>query len=71
MENQCYVMGVNRTGTDPNKIIYRGDSLGVDPYGKILSDAQDGESIMLVCNRTTLEEFRKKFPVLEDADSIT
>lgn len=71
MENQCYVMGVNRTGTDPNKIIYRGDSLGVDPYGKILSDAQDGESIKLVCNRTTLEEFRKKFPVLEDADSIT
>jgi len=71
MENQCYVVGVNRTGTDPNKIVYRGDSLGVDPYGNILSDAQDGESIILVCNRNTLEEFRKKFPVLDDADALT
>ena len=68
IENQCYVVGVNRTGSDPNKIAYRGDSLGVDPYGNILSDAQKGGSISLVCNRSTLEGFRSKFPVLEDAD---
>jgi len=68
IENQCYVVGVNRTGTDPSKLAYRGDSLGVDPYGNILSDADQGESITLVCNRSTLDKFRAKFPVLEDAE---
>jgi len=68
IENQCYVVGVNRTGSDPNKITYSGDSLGVDPYGEIVSDADNGESINLVCNRSTLDGFRSKFPVLDDAD---
>ncbi len=68
IENQCYVVGVNRTGSDPNIIAYCGDSLGVDPYGMILSDAKMEESISLVCNRVTLDGFRSKFPVLEDAD---
>ena len=68
IENQCYVLGLNRTGSDPNMIAYRGDSLGVDPYGKILSDAHMEESITLVCHRDTLDGFRSKFPVLEDAD---
>lgn len=68
IENQCYVVGVNRTGSDPNNIAYRGDSLGVDPYGNILSDADQGDALTLVCNRVTLDEFRSKFPVLEDAD---
>tara|TARA_B100000768_G_scaffold179389_2_gene196974 strand:+ start:187 stop:981 length:795 start_codon:yes stop_codon:yes gene_type:complete len=68
IENQCYVVGVNRTGSDPNNIAYRGDSLGVDPYGNILSDADQGEALTLVCNRVTLDGFRSKFPVLEDAD---
>jgi len=68
IENQCYVMGVNRTGSDPNNIVYPGDSAGVDPYGEIASNADKGESIKLVCNRSILEGFRAKFPVLEDAD---
>ena len=68
IENQCYVVGVNRTGSDPNQITQCGDSLGVDPYGEIVSDVDKGESINRVCNRSILDGFRSKFPVLEDAD---
>jgi len=68
IENQCYVMGVNRTGTDANGIIYPGESLVVDFYGGICDQATQDDVVQLVCDRTALEEFKTKFPVLEDGD---
>ena len=36
IENQCFVVGVNRTGVDGNQIVYSGESMVVDPLGEIL-----------------------------------
>ena len=68
IENQCYVMGVNRTGADANSILYPGESLAVDFYGNVCDQTTQDDVVQLVCDRTSLEEFKIKFPVLEDGD---
>src|SRR5215469_2234936 len=45
IENQCYVVGVNRTGEDVTKIHYSGESMVVDPLGEILYHKKDEEDI--------------------------
>src|SRR6478672_6609984 len=45
IENQCYVIGVNRTGEDGNKIHYTGESMAIDPMGEILYHKKDEEDI--------------------------
>ena len=69
IENQCYVMGVNRTGADANSIIYPGESFAVDFYGGIRDQATQDDVVQLVCDRNALEDFKTKFPVLEDEDT--
>lgn len=68
IENQCYVVGLNRTGTDANGILYPGESLGVDFYGRIRDQATQIDIVQLVCDRNALEGFKIKFPVLEDVE---
>lgn len=69
IENQCYVAGVNRVGTDPT-CEYCGGSVIIDPYGKTIASCPRGEE----CEATAevdmekLAAFREKFPVLNDAD---
>lgn len=69
IENQCYVAGVNRVGTDP-ACQYCGGSVVIDPYGKTIAACADNQE----CEASTeidieaLEAFRQKFPVLNDAD---
>lgn len=71
IENQCYVAGVNRTGTDGNNFYYSGDSMIVDPMGGILKTATHEESIISIdLERTPLEEVRNKLPFLKDADNF-
>ena len=69
IENQCYVAGVNRVGTDPSNE-YSGGSMLIDPYGKIIASCQDGceSEATSEINMDALESFRAKFPVLDDAD---
>lgn len=71
VENQCYAIGVNRVGTDRHGN-YSGGSVCVDAYGRNLTPSLDGEGV-LVCNldMESLQAFRQKFPVLDDADSFT
>lgn len=67
IENQAYVIGVNRCGHDP-KLHYPGRSLVVDPLGEIIADAGEHESLM--CADLDLEkvvQWRKDFPALRDA----
>jgi predicted amidohydrolase len=67
IENLAYVVGVNRTGNDPS-LEYCGRSIIVDPYGEILADAGEAETVISAeLNLSALEEWRKKFPVLEHA----
>lgn len=69
VENQCYVIGVNRVGKDGNDHRYSGDSSVIDPWGQILFQKSNQE-----CTHTAelsnhvLEESRASFPVWMDAD---
>ena len=69
IENQCYVIGVNRVGTDGYGLQYSGDSCVVDFKGDLLLDAgvQKGR-FDLTLSYPELLDFRQKFPFLEDAD---
>ena len=70
IENQAYVCGVNRTGTDGKGVRYRGDSVLFSPKGKKLLDASDAEECLLTgtISASEQERFREKFPVWLDAD---
>lgn len=69
MENQCYVAGVNRIGSDPN-CDYCGHSVIISPYGKEIAACEELTecSTQADIDMERLEAFRKKFPVLDDAD---
>jgi len=71
IENQCYMLAVNRCGTDP-KCVYSGGTAFVDPYGNIQASAPDYEEAVIEAelDMEALEEFREKFPVLHDADGF-
>ncbi len=71
LENQCYVAGVNRVGRDPN-CEYCGNSLIISPYGENLAVCGSGEESakMAEIEMEMLRSFRKKFPVIDDADII-
>ena len=69
IENQSYVIGVNRTGDDGNKIHYSGESMAVDPMGEILYHKNDEEDVFTVTlDKSHLEKTREKFPFWKDAD---
>lgn len=71
IENQCYVIGVNRTGEDGNKIHYTGESMAIDPMGEILYHKKDEEDVFTVTlDKSHLEKMREKFPFWRDADQF-
>ena len=66
IENQAYVAGVNRCGTDPT-LTYTGRSLIVDPGGEILADAEDGERLISAdINVDIVNNYRRDLPFLKD-----
>ena len=69
IENQCYVAGVNRVGTDP-ACEYCGGSVIIDPYGRTIASCADNTECEATAevDMVALEAFREKFPVLKDAD---
>ncbi len=72
IENQCYVVGANRVGTDGKDIFYSGDSMVVDPLGETLDTRATNEAIItVVLKKGKLEEVRSKFPFWKDADLFT
>jgi predicted amidohydrolase len=73
IENQCYVAGANRTGTDGAGIRYCGESMIINPCGEIISSARNYRecSISAEISVAELHGFRKKFPVLNDSDDFT
>ncbi len=69
IENQCYVIGVNRVGQDGNGILYDGNSLVIDPLGTVLYQKTDLEdSYTFTLQKEGLQEIRGRFPFLKDAD---
>lgn len=66
IENQAYVIGCNRCGSDPH-VAYPGRSVIIDPQGKTIADAGDAEGILkATLDLQTLRDYRKSFPALQD-----
>ena len=71
IENQCYVIGVNRVGKDGNDIYHSGNSLVIDPLGEVLYHMADEEDIFTITlQKDWLEEVRAKLPFLKDGDEF-
>jgi len=72
IENQAYVIGVNRKGRDANGFHYCGHSIAFDPLGATLlqSMPEDGLTTISI-DKIHLEETRRILPFLNDRDSIT
>lgn len=69
IENQCYVIGVNRVGKDGNDIYHSGDSMIVDPLGELVYHKTHDEDIFtMTLHKNTIDEARKKFPFWKDAE---
>lgn len=72
IENQVYVVGVNRVGFDGKDISYSGNSAVIDPKGNSISIIKTklNETVTIELNKQALEDFREKFPVGLDADDF-
>ena len=71
IENQCYVIGVNRVGNDAHNIYYSGDSMIVDAMGEVLYSKAHAEDVFTyTLQKEKLEEVRSKLPFLKDADTF-
>jgi omega-amidase len=72
IENQCYIVAVNRIGTDANNNDYNGQSCIVNPLGNVLFNAMDKECVYTyTIDTNTLTEVRQSLPFLNDADDFT
>jgi len=70
IENQAYVVGVNRIGSEPG-LEYVGDSAVIDAYGRTVVDLGDGESVAVAeIDIDALSLFRGRFNVAVDADDF-
>lgn len=68
IENQCYVMAVNRVGDDA-KCHYLGGSVVIDPIGRTMVECSQGEhSATVELNIEKLRAMRSRFRVLDDRD---
>jgi predicted amidohydrolase len=72
IENQVYTVGVNRVGIDGNGMEYSGNSSFIDPRGEYLQAFEEGKEEVRVqtFSFSELEDFRKKFPAIDDADDF-
>ncbi len=72
IENQAYVVGVNRIGSDANGLDYQGDSLAISASGEILGDLLDrSEVAQLTLSGKDLAAYREAFPCHLDADTFS
>ena len=70
IENECYVCGVNRCGTDPKGLEYAlGGSWIIDYKGKIIGQRGTSPIIEADLSPADLSRFREKFPAWRDADN--
>lgn len=66
IENQAYVICVNRAGSDPH-LKYAGGSYVIDPMGEVLLDAGEGEGVLSVeIDPALIASWREKFPAWRD-----
>ena len=72
IENQSYVIAVNRVGHDGNQIYHSGHSMCIDPYGNtIYYKPEDEDLYTFSVNYTDIEKIRRQFPFLKDSDDFS
>ena len=72
IENQTYVVGVNRVGVDGNGVPHVGDSAAIDYLGRPMAEAGGAPGVITVeLERDPLDAYREKFPAHLDADRFT
>lgn len=71
IENQCYVIGVNRTGVDGTGKAYCGASSLISASGEILYQKEDAEDLFqFVIDKESILKTREQFPFLNDRDEF-
>ena len=71
VENQCYVIAVNRVGVDGNEVAYAGGSGVYGWYGDVLHDAGDRDEVVsATLDLDELRRHREDFPAWLDADEF-
>lgn len=71
IENQCYVVAVNRVGHDGTGLAYCGESCVINPMGEILYSKVDDEDICTISlSKKVIEETRTTFPFQKDKDDF-
>lgn len=66
IENQCYVIACNRSGSDPNNR-FAGHSMVIDPWGEVAAEAGENEEILSIeIDVDLVKDIRKQIPVFED-----
>jgi predicted amidohydrolase len=69
IENQSWVIGVNRVGADGNGMQYPGSSVVHDPLGERIAGLGDGEEARRVdLDLAAVARIRSQFPFQADAD---
>ncbi len=71
IENQSYVLGVNRIGKDGAGLSYSGHSTGVDPLGVNINPLSEKDDIIVLeIDKNKLNTFREKYPFYKDGDNF-
>ncbi len=72
MENQTYVIGVNRVGDDGNNVPHSGGTAMIDFCGEIITSATDEQEQIITTQLdfSKLEQFKANFPAFLDADDF-
>jgi predicted amidohydrolase len=72
MENQCYVIGVNRVGNDGNNVYHSGDSAVINFKGEFISKTSPHEESIetVTLSKKALDDWRETFPAWMDADKF-
>jgi omega-amidase len=70
IENQAFVIGVNRVGEDDNGIKYTGSSAAIDFMGNYIWQDKEGQEGIFMVNieKADLMNYRKSFPAWQDSD---
>jgi len=73
IENQAYVVGCNRVGSDGNGHSYSGDSRIFSPQGEVLAAGEPHQAAVLEADLSleSLREYRDRFPAWRDADKFS
>lgn len=72
IENQSFVVGVNRVGHDGNEVYHSGGSMCIDPNGQtVYYKPEDEDLYTFSINREDLVKVRRALPFLKDADHFT